>query len=168
VLGNKRYISNSIPSYFGIGVNTLLEDNISDKAKAVMQELSDIETANNVSFALPSKMPTMFGNVDLRTQYMPDGKTTWYDRIYDIMKEMPLEDALYSVLVDNKANTSFGTPTNKGTKYQLAQSVFTQYRNAAAATFMAEHEKAMQARMNVAQDKVFGKSGMFDNVTIPR
>jgi hypothetical protein len=84
------------------------------------------------------------------------------------MQKMPLEDALYSVLVENKANTSYGTPTNKGTKYQLAQSIFTQYRNAAAATFMSEYEKAQQVRMTVAQDKVFGKGGMFDNVTIPR
>jgi hypothetical protein len=167
-LGNKRYLGHSIPSYFGIGVNNLIENNISEKGKAVMKELSDIETANNVSFTLPNKMPAMFGNVDLRTQYMPDGKTTWYDRIYDIMQKMPLEDALYSVLVENKANTSFGTPTNKGTKYQLAQSIFTQYRNAAAATFMSEYEKAQQVRMTVAQDKVFGKGGMFDNVTIPR
>ena len=168
VLGNKRYMGNSPASYFGIGVNTAIADNISDKAKAVIQELSDIETANNVSFMLPTKMPAMFGNVDLRTQYMPDGKTTWYDRIYDIMQKMAPEEALYSVLVENKDNTTFGTPTNKGTKYQLANSVMTKYRNAAAATFMSEYEKAQQAYMNTATDKVFGKAGMFDNVTIPR
>lgn len=170
-LGNKRYMGYSIPSYFGIGVNTSMEKNISDKEQAVLKALADIQTINNVNFELPYKIdkPGLSG-IDLRSKYLPDNKTTYYDRIYDIYKSLGVADALYQGLIVNGDLLTEGVadPNKYGTKVKFAKDTIEKYRNLAVLQFMRENEETQVKAFSDQLGKLQAKQGAFDVPLIPQ
>lgn len=168
-LGNKRYMAYSIPAYFGIGVNTNMEKNITKEEQEVLKVLADLQTVNNVSFTLPYKIEAL-GNVDLRAEYMPDGKTTWYDRIYDIYRDLGVADALHQGLVANGDLLTWGVadPNKYGTKLQFARDTISKYREAAVEQFIRERQEARIKAYQRINDKSQAKAGAFDVPIIPQ
>ena len=168
-LGNKRYMAYNPSVYFGIGVNNVMEKNITEKEQEVLRVLADLQTVNNVSFALPYKVQAL-GNVDLRAEYMPDGKTTWYDRLYDIYRDLGVADALHQGLVVNGDVLTWGVadPNKYGTKLQFARDTIGKYRDLAIQQFLREREEAFAKAYQRVTDKSRAKAGAFDVPMIPQ
>ena len=168
-LGNKRYMAYNPSAYFGIGVNNVMENNITKEEQEVLRVLADLQTVNNVSFTLPYKIESL-GNVDLRAEYMPDGKTTWYDRIYDIYRDLGVADALHQGLVANGDILTWGVadPNKYGTKLQFARDTISKYREAAVEQFIRERQEARIKAYQRINDKSQAKAGAFDVPNIPQ
>lgn len=166
-LGYKRVISNPIPSYFGIGVNNLMERDIPEKHKEALKALASIDVANNVNFAPPTKYSKYFGDLDMREKYTPSG-ITWDDRINDLYSKSNVGNDLYAALVKNQDKFSWGSVTNKGSKLEIAQFIIGRYRDIAVQQFMRETPEAFSLYKTVGTNKILGRIGVNDVSPPPR
>ena len=169
ILGNKRFMAYNIPSYFGIGVNTAMEKNITKEEQEVLKALADIQTVNGVSFALPYKID-LLGTKDLRTAYIPGTNITMYDRLYDIYKELGVADELYQGLIVNGHLLTDGVadPNKYGTKLKFARETIAKYREMAVLRLMQENNDAFMTAYKRKTDKENALQGAFDVPIIPQ
>lgn len=170
-LGNKRYMAYNPASYFGIGVNTAMEKNVTPEEQEVLRVLADLQTINNVSFVMPYKVDKEgFRGKDLRTSYLPDGKTTYYDRVNDIYRELGVADALYKALVINGDVLTDGVadPNMYGTRVQVAKDIIQKYRDEAFRRLSQEVDEIYMNAINQRNQSRNAKLGAFDVPLIPQ
>jgi len=166
ILGNPMYIDYGRSIISGVAFNNdIYAKDISEEGKEVALALSDLENTSGATFDRPFKFPQL-GNVDTRKVYMADGKTTWYDAIYDNFSALKPEQALAPILTGYGADVlANGRPSNNtgpGTKVTQVRSILDKYRKQAINQFMSSNPEAMDRYMQVQQNKATTSMGGFD------
>lgn len=165
LLGNEMTMDTHRAALTGVGFNTqIAAKGISDQGKAVAVALSELEYVSGTSFDIPFKFSSL-GNQDTRKIYLKDGKTTWYDAIYDIYRDLKPEQELYQVLIEGKDFYADGRPSGnsgKGTKTTAVREILSRYREAAIKQFLMDTPEAMDIYQRVQENKFTTAMGGYD------